>query len=156
MNKSVLICTAAYIFSRILEGFVEYPLTWKHICTELVHRNPPPWKCINFVARLWFPQVYTFSFSYPWASVKPPAMICVHESYLCRNVSANSSPRNAYMSQYNGFFISSFRTHLIRKELLNPHFMGQKQMIICKDSYYYITTHPHFKSQNTHYVNNRQ
>jgi hypothetical protein len=34
--------------------------------------------------------------------------------------------------------------------------MGQKQMIIGKDSYYYISIHPHFKSQSTHYVNNRQ
>jgi hypothetical protein len=32
---------------------------------------------------------------------KYPATVCVHESYLCDTVFANSFPRNAYMSQYD-------------------------------------------------------
>jgi hypothetical protein len=64
--------------------------------------------CVNFKATLWFPRVYNFHFSYPWTRFTNTQRRFVQESYLRGDVSANSFPRNPYMSQYlQGRWINS-------------------------------------------------
>jgi hypothetical protein len=57
---------------------------------------------VGSLATVWFAEVYTFSFPYPWTRLlNSLRLVCVHESYLCGNMFASSFRRNAYMSEYN-------------------------------------------------------